>query len=275
MKNTLLPVLLASLALSFPAHAQQAPGTGLNYETRLSTIEDTMRSLNGKVEQLDFTLRRLEQTLQRMQADVDGRLSRLESAQAALQQAQAAAPAQSTPTPNNIASSTSVTEANGTLGAIRMQDGRVTGGVNNPKAPPLPDTPADYGLTPEEQYQRAFELLRKVDYIEAEKAFKAFIEKNPKDKQIDSAKYWYGETLYVQDRYDEAAVAFAEAFQQNPQGNKAPDSLLKLAMTLAALEKTQDACTALVELKAKYPKAPPNVRTLADQQRTKLKCGKG
>ncbi len=153
-----------------------------------------------------------------------------------------------------------------------MQDGRVTGGTVNPQSPALPDTPADYGLTSQEQYDRAFAMLRQADYENAEEAFKTFIDKNPKDKLIDNAKYWYAETLYVRGRFPEAAVAFADAYQQNTQGSKAPDSLLKLAMSLGNNGKTQDACTALAQLKKSYPNATANVRSRAAEERTQLKC---
>ena len=153
-----------------------------------------------------------------------------------------------------------------------MQDGKVTGAVNNPQAPTLPTVPSDYGLTPQEQYERAFTFLRQADYPNAEQAFKSFIDKNPKDKLIDNAKYWYGETLYVRARFDESAVAFADAYQQNPQGTKAPDSLLKLAMSLGALNKNADACVALSELKTKYKDAPATVKSRAEEQRQRLKC---
>jgi len=148
----------------------------------------------------------------------------------------------------------------------------VTGAINKPEAPPLPDTPPDFGLTAQEQYDRAFGLLRQADYDGAEKAFQSFVDKNPKDKLIDNAKYWHAETLYVRGRFPEAATGFADAFQQNPQGTKAPDSLLKLAMSLAALNKPTDACTALGALKSKYPKASNSVKSRADEQRAKLKC---
>jgi tol-pal system protein YbgF len=272
--------LLFAVGVGTPAFAQQqpaTPGTGANYETRLSALEDQMRALNGQVEQLDFAVRRIDQSLQRLQSDMDARLSRVEATQATqAQAAQVAAPpppVAQTPPPAPQQPAATETPVNGTLGAIKMQDGKVTGGVNNPQAPPLPNAPADYGLTPQEQYDRAFALLRQANYEEAEKAFKSFIDKNPKDKLIDNAKYWYGETLYVSGHFDESAVAFADAYSQNPQGNKAPDSLLKLAMSLGAIDKTADACTTLTELKKKFPNASSTIRSRADEQRVKLKCG--
>ena len=257
------------------APAPVAHATTYN-ENRMSALEDQMRTLNGRIEQVEFAVRRIDQALQRIQADDDARLTKLENAQAAA----AAAAAQPAPTivqapvplsQNNAAAAPEVT-ANGTLGALKVQDGRVVGGVNNPQAPALPATPPDYGLTPQEQYDRAFAFLRQANYPEAETAFKNFIDKNPKEKLIDNAKYWYGETLYVRARFDESAVAFADAYQQNPQGTKAPDSLLKLAMSLGALNKTADACVALTELKTKYTSAPATVKSRAEDERVRLKC---
>lgn len=273
--------LILMLAFATPVLAQQGPGYGPNFEPRLSSLEDQMRILNGQIEQLNFSIKRMDLALQRIQGDYDARLTKLESDQAALQQtlqAQAAAlQAATTPppaTPTVTASAAEIAEINGSLGAIKTQNGKVTGAVNNPKAPPLPDAPPDYGLTPQEQYERAFDILRKADYAEAEKAFKGFIEKNPKDKLVDNAKYWYGETLYVQNKYNEATIAFVDAYQQNPKGSKAPDSLLKLALSLNSMNKTPEACTTLSELKAKYPKASASVRSRTSEELSKLKCDK-
>jgi tol-pal system protein YbgF len=153
-----------------------------------------------------------------------------------------------------------------------MRDGSVTGAINNPQAPPLPEAGPDYALTSQEQYDRAFDLLREANYEDAGTAFQTFIAKNPQDKLIDNAKYWYGETLYVRGKFDASAVAFADAYKQNPKGNKAPDSLLKLAMSLENVDKTQDACATLESLKSNFPNAALNTRQRADQERTKLKC---
>ncbi len=275
-----LSVLVICASLGAPAaHAQQAGGTGPNYETRLMSLEEAMRNLNGHIEQIEFAIKRLDQSMQRMQSDFDARLTKLESTPIP-QPAPVAAPP---PLPPQVAAPTisgaaiapppALADVTGTLGAVKLQDGKVTGAVNSPKAPPLPETPPDFVLTPQEQYDRAFDIVRKADYVEAEKAFKAFIDKNPKDKLIENAKYWYGETLYVQNKYADSAAAFADAYQQNPQGSKAPDCLLKLALSLSGLNKPAEACTALGELKSKYPNAIIGVRTRAKEESAKLKCG--
>ena len=278
----LAPALaLTAFLVASPVFAQDEPppsSAGATYtETRLSALEEQMRALNGRVEQIEYAAHRLDQTLQRMQSDNDARFTRLEAAQAA---AAAAPPPQPVPLPITTPAQQTApqqpqqpaVDPTGTLGALKMQNGKITGGTINPQSTPLPQVPADYGLTPDEQYERAFALMRQADYPDAEQAFKNFIDANPKDKLLDNAKYWYGETLYVRARFDEAAVAFADAYQQNPQGGKAPDSLLKLAMSLGALNKTPDACVTLHELKAKYPNAPAALKTRAEDERTRLKC---
>ncbi|MDP9126763.1 MAG: tol-pal system protein YbgF [Pseudomonadota bacterium] len=277
MKSFRLPALSAAVLFTVlatrPVFADpDMPGTGANYETRLSGLEDEMREMNGRLERAEFAARRLEQNIQRLQVDIDSRLARLEGAAQTqpapsmpVPQPQPAQPQSYNEAPPNM-------EPVGTLGALKMQNGRITGGDVNPQAPPLPETPPDYGLTPQEQYDAAFALLRQADYDGAEKSFKNFIEKNPKDKLIENAKYWYGETLYVRGKLNEAAVAFADAWQQDPQGVKAPDSLLKLGMSLAAINKTPDACTALGELKTKYPNASPTIRSRANEEWSKIKC---
>lgn len=275
LRMAFLCLILSAFSIH-PSNAQeqvQPPtGTGVDYEGRLTATQDEFRALNGRVEQLEFSIRRIDQLLQRMQSDVDARIARLEASRLA-------APAQPAPqaTPQQPAQQPATEPANtepvnGSLGAIKVQNGKIVGGVNKQQSPALPDKPEDYGLTIQEQYDRAFGFLRQADYDSAEKAFRDFIDKNPKDKLIDNAKYWLGETMYVRGRFNESAVEFAEAYQSNPKGTKAPDSLLKLALSLENLDKKPDACTTLNELRKSFPKASASVRGRADEARAKLKC---
>lgn len=264
----------------YPASAYGNAAT--NMETRLSAVEDQIRLLTGKVEQMDFIARRIEQALQRMQEDNEARLTKLESIpqQPVVIQSQNPAPAQQQVAQDPSAVGGGDHAANeqpqepvtGIIGGIKVRGDKITGGTMNGKAPALPEKPADYGLTSQEHYDLAFGQLRQANYAEAEKTFKSFIDKYSKDKLIDNAKYWYGETFYVRAKFGDAAVAFADAYQQNPSGTKAPDALLKMAMSLAAMDKIPEACDTLTALKAKYPKAAANIRSRADQERARMKC---
>ena len=126
---------------------------------------------------------------------------------------------------------------------------------------------------PQAQYDYALSLmLQKQDFAKAETALAAFIEQNPKDGLAGNAHYWLGETYYVRKSYQEAAFAFAESFQKFPKGNKAPDSLLKLGMSLDRLEKRREACTAYSRLLSSYPNAGARLKARVKREQSRAKC---
>ena len=107
--------------------------------------------------------------------------------------------------------------------------------------------------SPEEQYQFAFDLLRSQKLVEAKKAFEEFIDRNNKNSLSGSANYWIGEIIYLNGDYKEAALTFAEAYQEYPNSIKAPDILLRLSKSLSKIGKLDQSCIILNELITKYP----------------------
>ncbi|MGH6962183.1 MAG: tol-pal system protein YbgF, partial [Dongiaceae bacterium] len=128
------------------------------------------------------------------------------------------------------------------------------------------------GANADEQYQYAFDLLRQTKYADAENALSTFVDEYPDHPLAGNASYWLGETYYVRKDYNNAALTFAQTFQKYPQSGKAPDSLLKLGMSLAALGETADACQALHELSARYPRAPDATKQRAAKEQAKNGC---
>jgi tol-pal system protein YbgF len=126
---------------------------------------------------------------------------------------------------------------------------------------------------PKAQYDYALSLmLKQQDFAKAETALKSFIETNPNDRLTGNAHYWLGETFYVRKSYQDAAFAFAEGFQKYPTGNKAPDSLLKLGMSLDRLEKRREACTAYSRLLSTFPKAGARLKARVQREQSRAKC---
>ncbi|MEJ0062146.1 MAG: tol-pal system protein YbgF [Alphaproteobacteria bacterium] len=304
MRHRFLGLIFLALALLAVPHGAQAQdddgGSTTIFETRVSALENQLRLLNGRLEQAEFQNKQLRTQLERLQGDANTRLNALErqpsaaaspvsnlpaspasnvtAVNAAPTPRAAVAPAQPAATASHDSDAAEapqvpVTPVEGQLGNLYYNGKKVTGADHSARTPPLPAVPSDYGLTAREQYDRAFSLLRNAEYDEAETAFKNFIEKNPQDKLIDNAKYWLGETYYVRNQHEAAAVAFADAYQAAPKGSKAPDSLLKLGMALGALGKHDDACTTLGEVKNKFPSAPATVKSRTDQEMKKLQCG--
>ncbi len=126
--------------------------------------------------------------------------------------------------------------------------------------------------TPQERYNYAYKLLVQSDYADAEAAFREFVATHPQDALAGNAQYWLGETYYVRQQYEPAAQAFLQGYQTYSKNAKAPDSLLKLGMSLAALKKNPEACAALGQLAKEFPNAPPHVKDAATRERGKIGC---
>jgi tol-pal system protein YbgF len=77
--------------------------------------------------------------------------------------------------------------------------------------------------------------LAQKDYAGAEVAFRQLIESYPKDPLAADAQYWIGESFYRRGQYKAAADAFLKGYKKYKSGDKAPETLLKLGMSLAAL----------------------------------------
>ena len=53
---------------------------------------------------------------------------------------------------------------------------------------------------------------------------------------------------------------------------KAPDSLLRLGQSLAALKEKEAACATFGEIPRKYPRAPANVKQSAEREQKRVGC---
>ncbi len=126
--------------------------------------------------------------------------------------------------------------------------------------------------TPKAQYDFAFEFLKRQDYPKAEATLRDFLKRHPKNPLAGNAQYWLGETYYVRGDFQQAAVEFMAGYQNYPKTNKGPDNLLKLGMSMAKLNQTQGACTALSRIAKDYPDAPDTVLGSAKTERARLKC---
>ncbi|HXQ46301.1 MAG TPA: tol-pal system protein YbgF [Caulobacteraceae bacterium] len=123
-------------------------------------------------------------------------------------------------------------------------------------------------------YTRARQLLLDGDYQAAQAAFQAYVDQYPSTPQTPQARYWLGETNYVQDDYAGAAAAYIGATKGWPQTSWAPDAVVKLALSLLELNRPTDACAALGEFDRHYAKSGgAAAKARADAARIKAKCG--
>ena len=147
--------------------------------------------------------------------------------------------------------------------------------VQEPAPEPVPEPVVASILpegTPRERYQFAFGLMSQARYDDAEAALKEFIAKHGDDPLAANARYWLGETYYVRKSFMDAAQAFFQAYKSTPEGGKAADSLLKLGMSMASLEKTEEACATFGKLRKEFIDLKPGIEKTLNRETKRLKC---
>ncbi len=113
---------------------------------------------------------------------------------------------------------------------------------------------AEVKLTPEDQFQIAFDNIRSKNWKEAKNSFIKFIENHPENQLSGSAHYWLGELYILEKQYRDAALIFAEGYQKFPESIKSPDMLYKLSLALYEVNKINESCKTLEKLILDYPK---------------------
>jgi tol-pal system protein YbgF len=126
--------------------------------------------------------------------------------------------------------------------------GGVQDGIENVSLTPAVDTP-------EALYEKHYETLLRRQFGEAEAGFRDFLQKYPDHSLAGSAQYQLGETFYAQANYQDAARNFLQGYKNYPKSRRAPDSLLKLGLSLRKLDQRDQACAALASVSTEFPRA--------------------
>lgn len=115
----------------------------------------------------------------------------------------------------------------------------------------MPGAPSD-----RDAYQQALDALKTRDYVRAEATLRDFPQRYPQSALLDNAKYWLGETLYVQRRYEDALQAFQRVVREHPDSGKVPDALLKAGYAEYELKKYREARDFLNRVVRQFPDSP-------------------
>lgn len=271
-------------------------------DVRLASLEDDVRTLTGRLEQLGYDIRQLSDRTDKVVGDLEFRLRRLEEHSGVASAPPPAAPAAEesplrqqapmlggSPTGSERGAANTASSARAGAGpeggpgvlAVVPRSEVEAGTAELRRAPPeqVPEAgslaPTDDALSagsPQEQYAHAFALLQGSQYEQAEQALKSFLQRNPGHLLSDNARYWLGETFYVRGQYPEAAQQFVEAYQNNRSGAKSADALLKLGMSLSQLGKKDEACATFRELSRTQPDAPETVKDKAAKETQRIGC---
>jgi tol-pal system protein YbgF len=121
-------------------------------------------------------------------------------------------------------------------------------------------------------YDRALNALQQGEYGAAETDLRQMLADFPVHNLAGHAQYWLGETYYVRQDYKRAAETFLTGYTQYADSPKAPDSLLKLGITLNAIGQKKTGCDAFAELGAKFPDAPQAIVKRAEIEKRRAGC---
>lgn len=275
---------------------------------RIGQLEEQIRQLNGRIEEMSFQLLQMQEQIRKFQEDNEFRFQDLESGAGGgtkkksqletprtSDQASANVPAtgnQAATDPNaglgsDMGSGGNVGAPPSTLGQIEFdQNGNPVGATRDTSSleNTLPNANQGLNQTPETQqqtaaldnpgdlYQSAYGHVLTGDYSQAENEFKDYLDTFPKGEKAADASFWMGEAQYSQGKYNESAKTFLNAHQTYSKSPKAPEMLLKLGMSLAALDNKDTACATLREVNKRYPQASQAVKAKVTSEQSRLAC---
>lgn len=312
-----------SMQVSPPAPMDQSDGQpgqpvmvqNSDAEVRLQQLEDTVRQLNGRVEEMSYQLLQMQETIRKGQADADFRMQQLEKKSGGAtnsgntttfggstkkseadtpaatqsddvatvietpQGADAARNQQQQADQSGQQDGSDIGQPPAQLGSMQFdQNGNAIGAsantqINNGSGPAPAAGQQTASLGNEgDTYKAAYGHVLAGDYAVAEKEFRQYIGSYPDSPRSSDANFWLGEALYSQGKYNDAATTFVNAYKKYGTSEKAPEMLLKLGMSLAALDNKDTACATLHEVTKKYPKASKPVVTKVASEEKRLAC---
>lgn len=277
-------------------------GSTARLQVQIQDLESQIRTLTGRIEEIEYGINRVTERVEKLVADVDIRFQALESGNRPTEGAGPAGVAPRTEQRSaaggtQVASTAEqpVKSSGGAKSAKGLEVGQqVLGTMSQSGAatvvkPPLKSLPeeadgrigtASAGAaqvakatgSPRERYDAAFHYLQQQEYDKAASAFDKFVKDNPDNPLSSNALYWLGETHYYRKDYAEAARVFLDGYKRYPKGSKAPDNLFKLGKSLAAIDEKKPACAALNKLLKAYPTANKRLLGNAKSEMSKLNC---
>jgi tol-pal system protein YbgF len=219
---------------------------------RFTQIDEELRQIRGLIEQTQFQNKQTTTELKKLSDDVDFRLRAIEQ-----KQTQAAA---ETPAPPPAAAEPAGDEES----AAEAKAHAATPTAAPTAGKDFADSNAHYSY--------AFKLLNDKKYAEAAMSFDGFVKKYPADPLTANAYYWLGESQYTRGDFTRSAESFRKGFEVNPEGQKAPDNLYKLAISLSQIKRKTEACVVLGQVISKYTESAARTVVKAEEARTSMQC---
>jgi tol-pal system protein YbgF len=266
---------------------------------RIDRLEQQLRTANGAIEELQNQQHRLEEQLKRFQTDVEFRFSNGHGGgggAAPIAEGQPPAPAPLAAKPGKRSDAFDPNTDPNAVGAPRPlgttapspplanPPGAVNAPLqlsrNNPDAAQGPASPTPNVIPgiggppddPHEQFNAALEAYRGGQYEQAEQQFRAFLAKNAGNRLAADAIFYMGESYFQRQRPREAAEQYLKLSTDFAKSPRAPEGMLRLGQSLAALGNNDQACATFGEVGRRYPTAASAVKKGIEREMLKDHC---
>ncbi len=237
-----------------PGSGASAPITDLT--ARVDALESQLRSMTGQIEQNGFRLKKAEDSIKAMEA----RLKAVEPAPEP-QTTSAAAP-----TPAPVQTAAVAPKPVAAPAAVKPTPISKPATPKPVAPPPIKADPArksaiaaveipSTGDAAEDAYTYGFRLWTAKLYPEAQTKLKEFVGKYPSHRRASYAQNLLGRAYLDEGKPALASVAFYDNYTKNPKGERAPESLSWLGVSLLKLKKPTDACRVFSEFDEVYGSA--------------------
>lgn len=229
--------------------------SGGDFLQRLEQVKGEIARVTGELEQLEFRMRQHEQQSKQKLEDLEYRIIELEGGDPSIL-FQQDAPVQP--------------QQQGALGAPEQPSGGALGTLTTNSAGQT------VAAAPASAEQAAFDAgvlaAQAGRQGEAKNLLEGFVSRYPDSPLAGEAYHWLGESYLAGGDYQSAASRFLDAATLYPSNAKAPDSLVRLGMTLSLLGQNQVACSTLAEVRQRYPGAAGAIQQ-ADLEAQRAGCG--
>ena len=210
--------------------------------SRVSTLEDQVRQLRGRVDEL-------QNQQDRQSADLSKKIDDL----AFQAQSPGSAPQQPRPLPPPTMSPPA-----GQLGYPQQPGPQSLAPPGIQPPPPQPAAPVR--RTPELAMQEGNAALARRDYQGAEQAAREVLTSYRTSPRAYDAQFLLAQSLMGQRQYSQAAIAYDDTYNRSRRGGHAEDALLGLANSLIAINEKKAACDTLGKLRSEFPTPRADIR---------------
>lgn len=210
------------LELSQQAAAATQPVANIGPATlRLDRLEEELRLVTGRVEQLSFRIEQIVADGTRRIGDLEFRLVELEGGDVS---------------------------ALGTTSTLGGDTGATPAAVSQPSQPSVA-----LAVTEQSDFDAALSALKDQDQVTAIQMFGKFLADYPGGPLSAQAMFHLGEAQSGLGRPKDAARSFLDSFTVQPNGPFAARALTQVGLTLGELGQVGEACRTLNEVLLRYP----------------------